>query len=115
MRLIVCPLLFGPGPDDYVNEPDVVVFPESIELGDHTVAVPLVVGAEMSGTKDCHRGQDLKCTRGRARFDVRQEEQGLQRENNEAIVVGAVGSGAPWFLTGWAEGTEVGFMTLGAR
>ena len=25
----------------------------------------------------------------------------------EAIVVGAVGTGAPWFLTGWAEGTEV--------
>ena len=28
----------------------------------------------------------------------------------EAIVVGAVGTGAPWFLTGWAEGTEVEFM-----
>ena len=25
----------------------------------------------------------------------------------EAIVVGAVGMGAPWFLTGWAKGTEV--------
>ena len=28
----------------------------------------------------------------------------------EAMVVGAVGSGAPWFLTGWAEGTEVEFI-----
>ena len=28
----------------------------------------------------------------------------------EAIVVGAIGTGAPWFLTGWAEGTEVEFM-----
>ena len=28
----------------------------------------------------------------------------------EAIVVGAVSTGAPWFLTGWAEGTEVEFM-----
>ena len=28
----------------------------------------------------------------------------------EAIVVGAVGTGAPWFLTGWAEGTEVDFL-----
>ena len=28
----------------------------------------------------------------------------------EAIVVGAVGTGAPWFLTRWAEGTEVEFM-----
>ena len=25
----------------------------------------------------------------------------------ENIVVGAVGTGAPWFLTGWAEGTEI--------
>ena len=24
--------------------------------------------------------------------------------------MGAVGTGAPWFLTGWAEGTEVEFM-----
>ena len=38
------------------------------------------------------------------------EEQQLPRDNNEAIVVGAVESGAPWFLTGWAEGTEVEFM-----
>ena len=28
----------------------------------------------------------------------------------EAIAVGVVGTGAPWFLTGWAKGTEVGFM-----
>ena len=38
------------------------------------------------------------------------EEQELLRDNNEAIVVGAVGSGAPWFLTGWVEGTEMEFM-----
>ena len=31
-------------------------------------------------------------------------------EECKAIVVGAVGTGAPWFLTGWAEGTEVEFM-----
>ena len=24
--------------------------------------------------------------------------------------MGAVGTGAPWFLTGWAEGTKVEFM-----
>ena len=29
---------------------------------------------------------------------------------HEAIMVGAIGTGAPWFLTGWAEGTEVEFM-----
>ena len=31
-------------------------------------------------------------------------------EEHEAIVVGAVGTGASWFLTGWAGGTEVEFM-----
>ena len=95
---------------DDVNEPDVVVFPESIELGDTTVVIPPVVGAERSVTKDCHWGRDLNWTRGRARVDVCTEEQELPKENNEAIVVGAAGSGAPWFLTGWAEGTEVEFM-----
>ena len=34
----------------------------------------------------------------------------MPQDNDEAIVVGAVGSGAPWFLSGWTEGTEVEFM-----
>ena len=33
-----------------------------------------------------------------------------QLEDGEAIVVGAVGSAAPWFLTGWANDMEVEFM-----
>ena len=32
------------------------------------------------------------------------------QDSGEAIVVGAVGSAAPWFLTGWPEGVEVDFM-----
>ena len=28
----------------------------------------------------------------------------------DAIVVGAVGMGAPWFVSGWAEGTELEFI-----
>ena len=32
------------------------------------------------------------------------------QDSGEAIVVGAVGSADPWFLTGWAEGVEVDFM-----
>ena len=32
------------------------------------------------------------------------------QDSGEAIVVGAVGSAAPWFLTGWGEGVEVDFM-----
>ena len=36
-------------------------------------------------------------------LDVRTEDQQLSPEEEEAIVVGAVGSAAPWFLTGWAD------------
>ena len=32
-------------------------------------------------------------------------------EAGDAIIVGAVGSAAPWFLTGWAHEVEVEFMT----
>ena len=33
-----------------------------------------------------------------------------QPEEGEAIMVGAVGSAAPWFLTGWTHDVEVEFM-----
>ena len=46
-------------------------------------------------------------TEGQTRFDVSREERQLPRDDNKAIVVGVVHSGAPWFLIGWAEGTEV--------
>ena len=36
----------------------------------------------------------------------------LPQDSGEAIVVGAVGSATPWFLTGWAEGVEVDFMIV---
>ena len=34
----------------------------------------------------------------------------MQQDSGEAIVVGAVGSEAWWFLTGWADGIKVHFM-----
>ena len=34
----------------------------------------------------------------------------LPQESGEAIVVGAVGSAAPWFLMGCAAGVEAEFM-----
>ena len=37
-------------------------------------------------------------------------DENMSVEGHEAIVVGAIGMGAPWFLTGWAYGTEVEFM-----
>ena len=42
--------------------------------------------------------------------DVRREDKRSSSEDGEAIVVVAVGSAAPWFLTGWAEEVEVEFM-----
>ena len=42
--------------------------------------------------------------------DLREEVKQAPPEDGEAIVVGAVGSAAPWFLTGWAEDMEVEFM-----
>ena len=38
------------------------------------------------------------------------EDQQLSHEEEEAIVVGAVGSAAPWFLTGCADEVEIEFM-----
>ena len=35
---------------------------------------------------------------------------GSHPESGEAIVVGAIGSAVPWFLTGWAHDVEIEFM-----
>ena len=43
-------------------------------------------------------------------WDIRREDKRPSPEDGEAIVVGAVGSAAPWFLTGWAEDVEIEFM-----
>ena len=40
----------------------------------------------------------------------RPEDTGSCLESGEAIVVGAIGSAAPWFLTGWAHDVEIEFM-----
>ena len=42
--------------------------------------------------------------------DIRRKDKRASPEHGEAIVVGAVGSAAPWFLTGWAEEVEIEFM-----
>ena len=41
---------------------------------------------------------------------VRPEDTGSRLESGEAIVVGTIGSAAPWFLTGWAHDVEIEFM-----
>ena len=55
------------------------------------------------GPRD-HRGEDSILQ------DSHEEVERAPPEDGEAIVVGAVGSAAPWFLTGWAEDMEVEFM-----
>ena len=58
---------------------------------------------EGGGPRD-HQGEDVS-------LPVSLPEVGrVQPEDGEAIVVGAVGSQAPWFLTGWANDMEVQFM-----
>ena len=39
-----------------------------------------------------------------------QETTGTRSESGEVIVVGAIGSVAPWFLTGWVHEVEIEFM-----
>ena len=51
----------------------------------------------------------LKIRQGPAQID--QPEYTRSRpESGEAIVVGAIGSAAPWFLTGWAHDVKIEFM-----
>ena len=45
----------------------------------------------------------------------RQETTGTRPEYGEAIVVGTIGSAAPWFLTGWAHEVEIEFTTMFER
>ena len=40
-------------------------------------------------------------------LEDRPETAGSRSEAREAIVVGAIGSGAPWFLTGWTHEVEI--------
>ena len=39
-----------------------------------------------------------------------QETTGTRPESGEAIVMGAIGTAVPWFLTGWAHEVEIEFM-----
>ena len=51
-----------------------------------------------------HRVEDVSL------LDVPPEAKREQTEAGEAIIVGAVGSAAPWFLSGWANDMELDFM-----
>ena len=67
-----------------------------------------MIHSEVSG--DGRNGQpDHMCEEITLR-DIQREDKRPSLEDGEAIVVGAVGSAAPWILTGWAEEVEIEFM-----
>ena len=65
----------------------------------------LMMHSEASG--DWENGRQDHTSNYNTPLDVRTEDQRLSPDDGEAIVVGAVGSAAPWFLTGWAEEVEI--------
>ena len=68
----------------------------------------LMMHSEASG--DWENGRQDHTSDDDTPLNVRTEDQRLSPDEDESIVVGAVGSAAPWFLTGWAEEVEIEFM-----
>ena len=66
---------------------------------------------ENSGASgDWQYGRQSHADNSNAPLDVETGGQESPQDIGEPIVVGVVGSAAPWFLTGWADGVEVEFM-----
>ena len=59
---------------------------------------------------DWESGRQNQTGGGNTLRDVRTGDQQISPDDGEAIVVGAVGSAAPWFLTGWAAEVEIKVM-----
>ena len=89
---------------------DAVVLPDGVELGNPTIVALPTAGFARPVAAGGRRDPNLVCSERQTDSDTRPEGLDLPQDNDEAIVVGAVGSGAPWFLSGWAEETEVEFM-----
>ena len=88
---------------------DVTIEHSGVEVRTETISayLPRVFSEDPSkeggGPRD-HRGEDVSLP------DSLPEVGWAKPEDGEAIVVGAVGSAAPWFLTGWANDMEVECM-----
>ena len=93
---------------------DIVTVPDPIEhsgvrgTADPPAATQLMMHSEASG--DWENGRQDHTSDDNTTLDVLTEDQRLSPDDEEAIVVGAVGSAAPWFLTGWADEVEIEFM-----
>ena len=107
---ILDPLNNGDGGDqeDTVTVPELEVLSNRLELSDLNSVVRPDMNGGMPDNKDCH--PDCRLDNTEIQHGVSNEGQQLPENDSEAIVVGAIGSAALWFLTGWTEGTEVEFM-----
>ena len=94
---------------DIVAVPELMVGPDAGEIADPPPAAQTVRSSgELSGLDSDLQPRQVDSMV--ISHEVCPEGQGLPQDSEEAIVIGAVGSAAPWFLTGWAEGVEVDFM-----
>ena len=78
---------------------------EVASLDEHELGGPTDVEPPVAVEEHCPSGDQSPMNVGLSLAD-----EDTLSEEHEAIVVGAVHTGAPWFLTGWGEGTEVEFM-----
>ena len=110
-------LVVARGPHDVGNSSvDIVTVPDLIEhsgvreTADLPSAGQLMLNSEIS--RDWGDGRQDRMCDDNMPLDVRTEDQRLSPGEDEAIIVGLVGSAAPWFLTGWADEVEIEFMMI---
>ena len=102
------PLEVGNSSVDRVTVPNPIEHSGVSEPADLPSASQPMIHSVVSGHG--RKGQrDHMCDYSMLR-DIRRKDKWPSPEDGEAIVVGAVGSAAPWFLTGWAEEMEIEFM-----
>ena len=93
---------------------DSVAVPEPMEhsgvrgTADSPCTGQLMKHSDTSG--DWENGRQNQTGDGNTPRDIRMEDQQISPDDGEAIDVGAIGSAAPWFLTGWAAEVEIEFM-----
>ena len=102
------PLEVGDSSVDRVAVPNPIEHSGVSEPADPPSVSQPMMHSQVSG--DGKNGQqDHTCDDSMLR-DIRRKDKRPSPEDGEAIVVGAVGSAAPWFLTGWAEEVEIEFI-----
>ena len=85
------------GSEEGGNEFDIVTVPPSASQPMQNTGEPRNLENDRLGRRD---GMDIPP-------DIRTEGHESPQDSGEAIVVGAVGSAAPWFLTGWVGPREL--------